>query len=55
MIHDSLKQWRRLPGFAPHPVWATAFEWLEREAAQAPRGIIPWTARGSLPASWPTR
>ena len=48
MIHDSLKQWRRLPGFAPHPVWATAFEWLEREAAQAPPGDHPLDGEGFL-------
>jgi YhcH/YjgK/YiaL family protein len=38
MIHDILPNWRRIPGFASHPIWRTAFEWLETNASTAAEG-----------------
>ena len=39
MIHDSIKNWRRIPGFQGHPIWSEAFQWLEANAATAPEGF----------------
>ena len=41
MFHDELAQWRRIPGLDSHPIWCSAFEWIERMADSAAEGVHP--------------
>lgn len=39
MITDELKNWKSIPGMVDHPVWFTAFNWIEDHAASAGLGF----------------
>lgn len=41
MIHDKLSRWQRIPGFASHEIWRSAFTWLETSASSAAEGYHP--------------
>ncbi len=46
MIAGELKNWKTHPGFASHPVWTEAFEWIEKNAAKSEEGIFPLDSEG---------
>ena len=46
MIYDSLTRWRTVAGLAGHPIWQTAFDWLETSAREAAEGIHPLGSEG---------
>ena len=48
MIAGQLQHWRNHPGFARHPVWTEAFEWIERNAAGSGEGFFPLESEGCL-------
>lgn len=48
MIAALLSEWRGIPGFAAHPVWTRAFEWIEANAASSSEGDYPLNAPGFL-------
>jgi YhcH/YjgK/YiaL family protein len=39
MIFSELLHWRHIPGFKDHPIWTTAFDWLEQNSALAAEGV----------------
>ena len=39
MIFSELHGWRHIPGFKGHPIWTSAFDWLEHNSAIAAEGI----------------
>lgn len=41
MIHAALKDWRKHSGLAMHPVWQSAFHWLEACPTCPADGIYP--------------
>ncbi len=39
MIYGNVAEWRKVPGLSGHPVWETAFCWLESSGRTADEGI----------------